>query len=203
MYWLTIFSNNMFFFLLSYTILGGGIKFIDSAFDDKTFNKKEALIIAPFLGLLWAYTMAINQVSATILLAILLGVLIKGKIDNYAYLIGLLSIILFDIFIILYIDGTGIMFLPLIFLTAASVLDEVGNDVMEYNSKNVDTNSFRYQFTLYFFGRRYLMKVAILYISLLGLFPIYFLLAFLLFDEIYIIVGIYSKTRISKEKRLI
>ena len=198
--WLNIFSDNMYFFFLSYTILGGGIKFIDSAFDDKTFNKKEALIIAPFLGVFWAYTMAINQISATILLAVLLGVLLKGKIDNYAHLIGLISIVIFDVLIIIFIDGAGIMLLPLIFLTSASVLDEVGNDVMEYNSKYIDTNTFRYQFTLYFFGRRYLMKVAILFISLLGIIPLYFLLAFLLFDETYIMVGIYSKTRINKIK---
>jgi hypothetical protein len=70
----------MYFFLLSYSILGAGIKYIDSAFDEKIFNKKLAMILAPFLGGLWAYTMFINPFSATILLFILL-ILFKKKID--------------------------------------------------------------------------------------------------------------------------
>ena len=84
----------MYFFLLSYPILGAGIKYIDDAFDEETFNKKIAIAIAPILGMLWAYTMLIDQVSATILLAILCAVIIKGKIDNYAYLVGLLVILM-------------------------------------------------------------------------------------------------------------
>ena len=60
--WLLVFGNNMYFFLLSYSILGGGIKYIDDAFDEKIFSKKIALTIAPLLGVLWAYTMIINPV---------------------------------------------------------------------------------------------------------------------------------------------
>ena len=60
----------MYFFLISFSLLGAGIKYIDSAYDDKAFNKKLALIIAPILGLLWSYTMIINPIAATILLII-------------------------------------------------------------------------------------------------------------------------------------
>ena len=62
---------SMYFFLLAYPILGAGIKYIDDAFDENKFNKKIALVIAPILGILWAYTMLIDGVSATILLAVL------------------------------------------------------------------------------------------------------------------------------------
>jgi len=41
----------MYFFLLSFLILGGGIKYIDAAYDDKPINKNSALAIAPVLGL--------------------------------------------------------------------------------------------------------------------------------------------------------
>jgi hypothetical protein len=187
-------QNNMYFFFLSYIILGGGIKYIDAAFDEKVFNKRNAIIIAPFLGLLWAYTMLINEISATILLSVLIAVFIKGKIDNMAHLLGLITIIIFGVFIILFIDGNGLMLLPLIFLTSAAIIDEVGNDIIDYNNfkKNI---RFRYRFLIYFFGRRYLMKTAIIYISLLGLFPLYFVLAFIFFDESYIIIDLYSKSR--------
>ena len=191
---LLVFQDNMYFFFLAYFILGGGIKYIDAAFDDKVFKKRNAIIIAPFLGILWSYTMLINEISASILLAVLIAVLIKGKIDNMAHLIGLITIIIFGIFIILFIDGNGFMLLPLIFLTSAGIIDEVGNDIIDYN-KSQKKVRFRYNFLIYFFGRRYLMKTAIIYIALIGLFPLYFVLAFFFFDESYIIMDLLSQSR--------
>ena len=188
--WLLVLGNNMYFFLLSYLILGGVLKYIDDAFDETAFNKKIAMIVAPGLGILWAFTMIINDVSATILLAVVLGVLLKGKIDNSAHLVGFFSIL-----IIVILAGIELMIMPLIFLTSAAVIDEVGNDVVGYNNKYLKNKRFRYKFALYFFGRRYLFKVALLYVSLLGVFPLYFLLAFILFDEAYIIVGLYGQSR--------
>jgi hypothetical protein len=187
----------MLFFLLSYPILGAGIKFIDAAYDEKTFSKKTALVVAPFLGLLWAYSMIINPVSATILLAILFGVLIKNKIDNYAHLLGSATIVLF---ITIFIEQINLEVLPLIFLTAAAILDEVGNDVIDYNKKNIKKTRFRHQLSRYFFGRRYVMKASILYLIIFGIVEVYFLLAIILFDEAYIITGIYSQTRQKKKK---
>ncbi len=191
---LLVFQDNMYFFFLAYFLLGGGIKYIDAAFDDKVFKKRNAIIIAPFLGILWSYTMLINEISASILLAVLIAVLIKGKIDNMAHLIGLITIIIFGIFIILFIDGNGFMLLPLIFLTSAGIIDEVGNDIIDYN-KSQKKVRFRYNFLIYFFGRRYLMKTAIIYIALIGLFPLYFVLAFIFFDESYIIIDLYSQSK--------
>jgi len=185
------FGNNMYFFFLAYTILGAGLKFIDDAFDEKIFNKKIAIILGPFFGIFGAYTMLVNPVSATILLAVVLGVLLKGKIDNIAHLITFFSF--FMIFILINI--VNIMILPLIFLAAAAILDEVGNDVIDYNKSFKKKKRFKYQFAIYFFGRRYMMKVALLYLVILNVIPIYFLIAFILFDESYIIVSLYSKSR--------
>ena len=193
--WLLIFGTNMNFFLLSYAILGGGIKYIDAAFDEKVFSKKIALVVAPLLGILWVYTMFANEISTTILLAVIFAVLIKGKIDNRAHIIGLVTIAIFSVFAIFFIDGSGLMMLPLMLLTSAGIIDEVGNDVIDYNKKFLNNRRFRYRFSLYFFGRRYLMKAAILYLVLFGIFPLYFLLAFIFFDEAYIMTDIYSQSR--------
>ena len=193
--WLLIFGTNMHFFLLSYAILGGGIKYIDAAFDEKVFSKKIALVVAPLLGILWAYTMFANEISTTILLAVIFAVLIKGKIDNRAHIIGLVTIVIFSVFVIFFIDGSGLMMLPLVLLTSAGLIDEVGNDVIGYNKKFLNSGRFRYRFSLYFFGRRYLMKAAILYLVLFGIFPLYFLLAFIFFDEAYIMMDLYSQSR--------
>lgn len=176
---------------LFFPILGFGIKYIDAAFDEQVFKKNHAIVLAPVLGILWAITMMIHPIAATILLAVLLGVLIKGKIDNTAHLLGLFAILIF-----LFIFGIQPLILPLLFLTAAAVLDEVGNDITDYNKKNFYTYRFRHQFSLYFFGRRYLMKAALIYLVIIGVFPLEFFLAFLLFDEAYIITSIFSKSRI-------
>ena len=194
--WLLIFENNMYFFLLSYIILGAGLKYIDDAFDEKTFSKTMALALAPVIGVLGAYTILINTVSATILLAVVVGIFLKGKIDNYAHLLTFFTFLI--LFVLLGL--IEVMILPLIFLAAAAVVDEVGNDVIDYNMRYRKNKRFRYQFALYFFGRRYLMKVGLLYLVLLNVIPLYFLLAFLLFDEAYVIVGLYSQSRKAASK---
>jgi len=180
---LLVFQNNIYFFILTYIILGAGIKYIDSAFDENVFNKKFAMLM--------------NEISASILLAVLIAVIIKGKIDNIAHLLGVISIIIFGVLIIFFIDGNGFMFLPLIFLACAGIIDEVGNDVLDYNKKFHNKKRFGFMFGYYFFGRRYLMKVAILYLALLNVFPLYFLIAFILFDESYIIVDLYCKSKLA------
>ena len=179
--------NNMYFFFLAYIILGAGLKYIDDAFDEKTFSKWKGVILAPFLGVLWAVTMVVNPFSATLLLAIVLGVLLKGKIDNIGHIIGLISIL-----VIIVIFRVELVFLPLVFLTAAGVIDEIGNDAIGYNNPS---NRFSYRFAQYFFGRRYFLKVALLYLVLLGVFPLYFLLALIFFDESYLIVDLYSRSK--------
>ena len=183
----------MLFFLLSYPILGAGIKYIDDAFDEKKFNKNVALIIAPLLGILWAYTMLIDKFSATILLAIICGVLFKGKIDNLAHFAGLSSIMA-----IVVLTGIEIMIIPLIFLGTFAILDEVGNDVIDYNKKYLKKRKTINRLLIYFFDQRWLLKIAILGLVFLGMMPLYFFIAILLFDGAYLIMRYYSKTRMTK-----
>jgi len=185
----------MYFFLISFLLLGAGLKYIDDAFDEKVFNKKLAIVLAPFLGILWAYTMIIDQFSATILLAILLGVFAKGKIDNYAHLIGLAVIMLLLIF-----AGVNLLFLPLIFIATAAFLDEMGNDIIDKNRNYFDDSNFLHKITLYFFDQRWLTKITVLYVVLIGLFPLYFFLAILLFDGAYLTVRLYTKSRLQMKK---
>lgn len=180
----------MYFYLVSYPLLGAGLKYIDDAFDEKIFNKKIALILAPILGILWAYTMVIDQFSATILLAILVGVFFRGKIDNYAHFIGL-AIIIGAIVLV----GINLLFLPLIFLAAAAFLDEVGSDIIDYNQDNLHNNRFRHKILVYLFDQRWFTKIAVLYIIFMGLMPLYFFLAILLFDGAYLTVRLYSRSQ--------
>jgi hypothetical protein len=179
----------MIFFLLSFLVLGAGIKFIDAAYDEKTFNKKIALAVAPILGILWAYTMLINPAAATILLAILCGVFFKGKIDNFAHLSGMMVILA-----IVFIAGIQLMIMPLLLLAAAAFLDEVGNDLIDKYKDKIFKNKLSHKICIYFFDHRWVMKVALLSLVILSMIPYYFLFAMILFDEAYIIVRWYSQS---------
>ncbi|HEX08187.1 MAG TPA: hypothetical protein ENG38_00050 [Thermoplasmatales archaeon] len=82
--------------------------------------------------------------------------------------------------------------MPLVFLSAAAIVDEAGNDVTGYDKRIKRSKKFRHKFFVYFFGRRYLLKVALLYLVLINVFPMYLLIALILFDEAYLIVEMYS-----------
>ncbi|MEM0493166.1 MAG: hypothetical protein QXS02_04340, partial [Candidatus Thermoplasmatota archaeon] len=182
----------MYFFLIYYPLLGAGLKYIDNAFDEQIYNKKIACIIAPLLGLLWAYNMILDPASASILLAIVLGVLLKGKIDNYAHLAGL-SVIL----TIIIIARVEILLIPLIILTISALLDEVGNDIIDKKGY-ISSNSITKKITGYFFDQRWLTKVAVLILAIMGLIPYIFFAAMILFDYAYLGVRWYSNIKTHK-----
>lgn len=196
--WLVLIEENLLILILLYSILGAGIKYIDAAFDEKIYNTQYALIMAPVLGFIWSITMMSGRISATILLAVVLGVLLKGKIDNKAHLIGLFSIL-----ILVFIFQIKPIIPPLIFLTAAAVLDEVGHDIISYNGNMLKTKKFVHQFIQYFFGRRYMMKIALIYLIILGFIIPEFFIAFMFFDEAYVIVGLFSEVKQRKNEVIV
>lgn len=179
----------MIFFLLSFMVLGAGIKYIDDAFDEETFSKKLAYISAPLLGLLWSYTMLIDAVAATILLAIVLGVFFKGKIDNLAHLAGMGII-----FLVVILAGIELLFPILLLFAAAALTDELGNDYIDQKKKMWKQNKLN-QFIIGFFSHRWTLKVAILFVSVLGIIPGYFFIAMICFDYAYLTVGLYGKVK--------
>jgi hypothetical protein len=182
----------MYFLLVAFAVLGAGLKYIDDAFDEKIFNKKIAYVVAPILGMLWAYTMFINVVSATILLAILLGVLLKGKIDNYAHFMGMVVVIAGAIVL-----GVQLLLIPLVILTLAALFDEVGNDFID-KRHYIPGNNVLKKSVGYFFDQRWLTKVVILGLAFTKVIPFYFFLAMLFFDGAYILMRGYSQFKLRK-----
>jgi len=180
----------MYFFLVAYSILGAGIKYIDDAFDKHIFDKKMAIAITPFLSVLGVYAMIIDPVSATILLAVLFGVLIKGKVNNIAFIIGFVLVMLPVIII-----GVKFLIIPLIFLSASAVLDEIGNDYIDSKKDQFDKEKFSNKFLIYFFGHRWIMKIAIIYLVILGIIPFFFFIAMALFDYAYVIIDNYNSLK--------
>jgi hypothetical protein len=170
------------FFITAYAILGGGIKYIDDAFDEKTFRLRNSILLAPVLGIFWFATMILSPESATILGAIVIAVFLKGKIDNIAHSLGIISI-----FFLLFLFGFfNFLWIPMAILVLAGLLDELGND---YVDKHLEVR----KPIRVFFKYRFVMKIAVLCFVLLEIFaPVYFF-AFLAFDIAYALVTKYSE----------
>jgi hypothetical protein len=162
----------------SFAVIGGGLKYIDQAFDEEVFNKRVAITLASILIALWIGLSILDSASATILLAILAGVLITGKIDNSIF--GLSSAAILTSFS--YFQK--VLLPPLVILTAAGVLDEIGNDYVDsHRTKGV---------VQFFFLHRFSMKITLLGLSLAGFFALYYFMAFIFFDLAYDTIGFIS-----------
>ncbi|GEM_PF-439987 len=172
------------FFVSAFAILGGGIKYIDDAFDENTFSKLKAMLLAPVLGVFWAYTMSLNPAAATILAAVVLDVFFSGKIDTLAFMIGTITI-----FSALFLGGLiNFLWIPLILITLAGIIDEKGNDFVD---KHPSIN----RFVRLFFEYRFVMKIAVGVFAYLGYYAWVYFAAFLAFDIAYAIIMLYSKKR--------
>lgn len=176
------------FVIGSYFFLGAGIKFIDDAFDEHTFNKFQAMLLAPILGIYWAAMMSLSPDSATVLAAIVLCVFLTGKIDNLAFQVGTLSII-----VLLFLFGfLNFLWIPLAVITFTGIVDEWGNDY-------VDEHHIKNRFVNHFFKDRFTMKLGVLAFAALAFIGWLYFFAFLAWDIAYAIV-----TRVSaniKHKR--
>ncbi len=182
-----IFSDPMItypFFLIGYMVLGGGIKYIDDAFDEKTFSKSRAILLSPVIAVFWVLMMYVSVTSATILGAIFLAVLFRNKVDNIGFHVGALAIVT-GLIILYLVKVVDFYWGPLVFLTIAGVLDEVGNDYVDRHPEVIKP-------VYFFFEYRFIMKLAVLLLVLLGYFGFEYFIAFLGFDIAYATVGQYS-----------
>lgn len=171
--------------LVSYSLLGASIKYIDQAYDENHYNKKVGIVLAILSGILIGYLVGTDMNSAVILIAVVIGVAATKKIDNQAFSIGTLLIL-----ISLSVYGATIGFLKidigaLVLLTITAIVDEVGNDA--YDNKKIKGLIGK------FFEQRCAMKLGILLLVIAGKIPLIYLFAFLLFDISYTLVDIESK----------
>lgn len=162
-----------------FAVMGGGLKYINEAFDEDTFSKRTAILMATILTVLWIGLSFLDLTSRTILLSILIGVLLTGKIDNTVFRLSTVVILA----ALLYIEM--FLWLPLIVLSATSMIDEIGNDYIDMNYSN--------RFVEFFFLHRFTMKIGVFLICSFNLFFWHYLIAFLLFDISYDAVGAISK----------
>lgn len=183
--------------ILSYGLLGAGIKYIDQAYDIGVFDKGIANMIAIPSGVLMAYLIIFDSTSAIIFLAILLALAITQKIDTPAFYIG--TALVFSL-PVLFGDILSIEWAPFGILIFSGILDEVGNDwadkrlkkrLVNHRSMN-NNNGLLNKLGETFFLNRFAMKLSILVLVVFNVFSWVYLAAFLFFDFTYIMVERYS-----------
>jgi hypothetical protein len=163
--------------LIAFAIIGGGLKFIDEAFDNNIFNKNIAILLAPLLVVLWIWLTMIDRISGVILLSILFSVLSTGKIDNFVFKTSAMALLLFYVIFAEF----GSLWIPLLALIAMGLLDEKGNDYVDKNKTHKSVE--------FFFLHRFSMKLGIFAICAISIFPWFYFFAFLAFDISYDAIG--------------
>ena len=184
--------------ILSYGLLGAGIKYIDQAYDLGVFSKKKANLVAIPSGILMAYLIISDPPSATIFFSIFVVVAVTRKIDNPAFYMGT------GILLLLPIIFHGIMkieWIPFGILILSGIIDEIGNDWADKRKEmrrlSNDNRRNPYNSTLKKFGEKFFlhrsaMKIGVLVLTIFGFFRYLYLFAFLFFDMMYLLVEQYS-----------
>jgi hypothetical protein len=187
------------FFIVSFFLLGLLVKFIDDAFDEKAYSRKIALIFSPITAIFWAYIMSLDPAAALLLTAIIIGVLVKGKIDNVAFVIAVLCVYLVYFFVGDWQFIFNLSFLiVLIIISIGGILDEIGNDFVDKN--NLYKKGFFGKIIHWFFEYRFIMKIVVLFFALIGAFDILFFIAFFFWDLGYEVIMHYSRYILRKRK---
>jgi len=151
-------------------IMGFAIKYIDAAYDDDIFDRKNAVLAAICCGVLMGSWIALDSSAAVFLLGICMSVAITKKIDNPAFILG----IVIALFVPAIMKATlTLAWLPLAALVIAGVIDEEGNDMV----RKIPFKGIRM-----FFHYRLSMEVMMGVLTLSGLFQLPYFFAFMAFD---------------------
>ncbi|MFH1424387.1 MAG: hypothetical protein ABIG20_01765 [archaeon] len=171
------------FLIGSYAFLGGGIKYIDQVFDEEIFNKYCAYTLAVMCGGLMGYLVAIDNISATIFLSLILSLGIMRKIDNMAFYIGAIMVVLVPMAITHTI--MSIIWTALGLLILASIADEGINEIID-RRQMVDGLFVKIAYY------RPIMKLIVIALVIGGWFPLLYAIAFFAFDISYSMIEQYS-----------
>jgi hypothetical protein len=169
---------------LSFLCLGMMIKFGDQAYDANAYPKKTALLLALPGGVWLGSLMAVDAGSATIFMGVLIGLLLAGKLDNFAFGIGAGVAAVIEIAALLTGLGTIDVAVMLVVLVFAFV-DERANDL-----PGVDGGR---GWKAVILQNRPFLKIAVLVLCLMGLLPsLLYFFAFMSFDLAYSVIEVLS-----------
>lgn len=142
--------------LVLYSLSGFLMKLSDDSYDRRK-NKALAIFAGVFCGIFIGYLSVTSADAACIFIAVLIGTLLSLKVDSLNHVAALVLFIL----ILVYIGIPTIGIVSLIICSAASFLDEVGNDSNWIKSRGKKIKLF--------FDYRFTLKIAVLIFAVLGL----------------------------------
>ena len=160
------------FLLFLFSFLGSMLKYVDIVLENESRGGKRGYIIAAIALIIWLSLSSYDKTFAGILLAILLGSVFSGKVDNPAFRASAIFIFLSLFFIDFDYFIAG-------FLTPLSIADELGNE----------------RFENFFFKHRFAMKIGMLFIFISGYASFYYFSALILFDIFYEITEMLLKNK--------
>lgn len=184
-------SSKFIVLVLTYFLLGSGVKYVDAAHDDKTFSTRYSLPLAILLGLLAGVAMIWDQPTLIIFLSLIVGVTITGKLDILPFQILTAIAVLLPI----CYYGTS---LPLassdwhlvLLISFGATIDEIGNDL-------ADARILKHKLRVFFLYRGYL-KLLIGIVAVLHYLRFPYVLAFLSFDVGYLLLTRLSERRVAR-----
>ncbi|MHA2406956.1 MAG: hypothetical protein ACXACA_01100 [Candidatus Ranarchaeia archaeon] len=179
-------------FILSGTLL----KLLDSASDQVDLQKqsKKSFWFLGYLGavscaILFLWISSVSYHFAALYIGITLGVLFAGKVDSPFFLLGTVIYVvgIFFVGLDLALFPIGIAILVLIF----SAIDELGHNLLEANpGSRINT-----PILVFIFKYRFLLKVGVLLLFLIGLLDGIAAIGLWLFDFAYILTDYLLVTR--------
>ncbi|MHA2385602.1 MAG: hypothetical protein ACXAEE_05275 [Candidatus Thorarchaeota archaeon] len=167
-------------YYIAYSLAGLTLKLGDDLLDE--LNRPNVAVVPLALsGVLFGLIMTLSEWDLVLLGAIVIGVLMSGKVNKPQFLVGFIMIgtLLFLVGVPAISDGFS-RFILLLALLLAAIIDERGNEWADRDEKPVIS---------YFFEYRFSLKVTVLLLSLIW--PAFLLaaLGLWLFDFGYEIAG--------------
>jgi hypothetical protein len=172
-----------------YAFLGGSIKFIDQAYDEKAFSIRSANIVAVMAGLIMGYLMARDSpFSTAFYAAMLISLVMARKIDNRAFAAGT---VLAVASLLAFYPSSDVQWTlwPILAFLAAGFVDEIADGLVD-----------KYGLTgplQMFLNYRPFSDIALFIMILAGTFSWIYLMPYFSFTFSYLLVERYS----GKEQR--
>jgi hypothetical protein len=164
-----------YFVVVAFALIGAGLKYIDSAFDESVFSKRLSKSVAGLVIFLWVIISAFDTISAFLLLAILLAVYLTGKVDNQVFFSGTVIVLLS--LVLLHVTIPYVSYPLLFLLTLAGVVDEKLNDT----SAEAPKTNIWWQIVQH----RMILKVTVLAMVVFSIVPVLYFIALMAFDSSY------------------
>jgi hypothetical protein len=168
------------FLLVTYAFLGGSIKFIDQAYDEHSFDRRSANLVAILAGVVMGFLMAADSpFSTAFFVAMLISLFVAKKMDNLAFVIGALvavgSFLLFfgqyDVILLLF---------PIVGFLLAGFVDELMDELAHRWELRGTMESF--------LTYRPFSDIALVIMVLLGVFGWVYLIPYFAFTLAYMFV---------------